>query len=552
MVLEQLGIYIEKMKLGYHLVPLKQLKLDQRLTAKSLDFQLLEELEDEAAESKVSLGEEKCVLAEATNSILITMDTFLLSVKRFEPYSACGWALGAAVRSPGLAVWVAPAHGFQAGGGTRQGSGGRLAAHTGRRRAARPRRRCLSRRLAKTQTRSPHRPGEPAAVGCAVPRGARNLVRPKLAAAGLSGLTRTSGGGVGAQELLFSAELRVVHKPQWCPPSIPPGSPGVRGAVARRGRQEPASRRRPVTSSERGSGPRDRRPPRANGGEDRVSVLARMHNASAVLFVLLRAPRRKTVTNLFILNLAVADELFTLVLPVNIADFLLRRWPFGELLCKLVVAVDQYNTFSSLYFLTVMSADRYLVVLATAESRRVAGRTYGAARAVSLAVWGVATLVVLPFAVFARLDEEQGRRQCVLVFPQPEALWWRASRLYTLVLGFAIPVSTICVLYTSLLCRLRAIRLDSHAKALDRAKKRVTVLVVAILAVCLLCWTPYHLSTVVALTTDLPQTPLVIAVSYFITSLSYANSCLNPFLYAFLDDSFRRSLRQLLACRTTS
>ncbi|XP_046929746.1 neuropeptides B/W receptor type 1 [Lynx rufus] len=273
---------------------------------------------------------------------------------------------------------------------------------------------------------------------------------------------------------------------------------------------------------------------------------------SAVLYVLLRAPRTKTVTNLFILNLAIADELFTLVLPVNIADFLLQRWPFGELMCKLIVAIDQYNTFSSLYFLTVMSADRYLVVLATAESRRVAGRTYRAARAVSLAVWGLVTLVVLPFAVFARLDDEQGRRQCVLVFPQPEAFWWRASRLYTLVLGFAIPVSAICVLYGVLLCRLRAMRLDSHAKALDRAKKRVTLLVVVILAVCLLCWTPYHLSTVVALTTDLPQTPLVIAASYFITSLSYANSCLNPFLYAFLDDSFRRSLRQLLACRAAA
>ena len=273
---------------------------------------------------------------------------------------------------------------------------------------------------------------------------------------------------------------------------------------------------------------------------------------SAVLYVLLRTPRKKNVTNLFILNLAIADELFTLVLPVNIADFLLRQWPFGELMCKLIVAIDQYNTFSSLYFLMVMSADRYLVVLATAESRRVAGRTHGAARAVSLAVWGLVTLVVLPFAIFAHLDEEQGRRQCVLVFPPPEAFWWRASRLYTLVLGFAIPVSTICILYITLLCRLRAIRLDSQAKALDRAKKRVTLLVVAILAVCLLCWTPYHLSSVVALTTDLPQTQLVIAVSYFITSLSYANSCLNPFLYACLDDSFRKSLRQLLGCRTTA
>ncbi|XP_006871921.1 PREDICTED: neuropeptides B/W receptor type 1 [Chrysochloris asiatica] len=273
---------------------------------------------------------------------------------------------------------------------------------------------------------------------------------------------------------------------------------------------------------------------------------------SAVLFVLLRAPRRRTVTNLFILNLAIADELFTLVLPINIADFLLSQWPFGELMCKLIVAIDQYNTFSSLYFLTVMSADRYLVVLATAKSRRVARRSYGSARVVSLAVWVFVTLVVLPFAVFARIDNEQGRRQCVLIFPQPEAWWWRASRLYTLVLGFALPVTAICALYTSLLCRLRSMRLDSHAKALDRAKKRVTILVVAILAVCLLCWTPYHLSTVVALTTDLPQTPLIVAMSYFITSLSYANSCLNPFLYAFLDDNFRRSLNQLLACRTAS
>nr|XP_025870868.1 neuropeptides B/W receptor type 1 [Vulpes vulpes] len=263
---------------------------------------------------------------------------------------------------------------------------------------------------------------------------------------------------------------------------------------------------------------------------------------SAVLCVLLRAPRRKTVTNLFILNLAAADELCALVLPVNIADFLLQQWPLGELLCKLTVAVDQCNTFCSLYFLAVMSADRYLVVLAAAESRRVSGRTYRAARAVSLAVWALVALLVLPFAVFARLDAEQGRLQCVLVFPQPEAFWWRASRLYTLLLGFAVPVSAVCALYGRLLCRLRALRLHGQARALGRAKRRVTLLVAAILAACLLCWTPFHLSTVVALTTDLPQTPLVVAVSYFITSLSYASSCLNPFLYAFLDGSFRKGL----------
>ncbi|XP_064026549.1 neuropeptides B/W receptor type 1 [Pogoniulus pusillus] len=273
---------------------------------------------------------------------------------------------------------------------------------------------------------------------------------------------------------------------------------------------------------------------------------------TAVIYVILKAPKMKTVTNIFILNLAIADELFTLVLPINIADYLLLQWPFGEFMCKLIISIDQYNTFSSIYFLTVMSIDRYLVVVATTKSRKMSYRTYRAAKIVSLCVWSFVTVIILPFTVFAKIHREQGRSQCVYVFPQPESMWWKGSRIYTLILGFAIPVSTICILYTTMLLRLRRVHLDCHAKALDKAKRKVTLMVVVILAVCLFCWTPYHLSTVVALTTDIPQTPLVIGISYFITTLSYANSCFNPFLYAFLDDNFRRSLRKLMDCRTTT
>ncbi|XP_067409974.1 neuropeptides B/W receptor type 1 [Emydura macquarii macquarii] len=272
---------------------------------------------------------------------------------------------------------------------------------------------------------------------------------------------------------------------------------------------------------------------------------------TAVIYVILRAPKMKTVTNIFILNLAIADELFTLVLPINVADHLLLQWPFGEFMCKLIISIDQYNTFSSIYFLTVMSIDRYLVVVATVQARKMSYRTYRAAKVASLGVWAFVSIIILPFTVFAKLHQEQGRSQCVFVFPAPESFWWKVSRLYTLTLGFAIPVSTICILYIAMLVKLRHMRLNCHDKALDKAKKKVTLMVLIILAVCLFCWTPYHLSTVVALTTDLPQTPLVIGISYFITSLSYANSCLNPFLYAFLDTNFRKSFRKLVDCRPT-
>uniref|UniRef100_H3A851 Neuropeptides B and W receptor 1 n=2 Tax=Latimeria chalumnae TaxID=7897 RepID=H3A851_LATCH len=271
---------------------------------------------------------------------------------------------------------------------------------------------------------------------------------------------------------------------------------------------------------------------------------------TAVIYVILKAPKMKTVTNVFILNLAIADELFTLVLPINIADYLLLQWPFGEFMCKLIISIDQYNTFSSIYFLTVMSIDRYLVVVATVKSKKMSYRTYRAAKIVSLCVWTFVTIIILPFTVFGKIHNDWGRLQCVFVFPDPESLWWKASRIYTLIMGFAIPVSTICILYTMMLCKLRSMHLNINAKALDKAKKKVTLMVLIILAVCLFCWTPYHLSTIVALTTDIQQTPLIIGISYFITSLSYANSCLNPFLYAFLDDSFRKSFRKLVECRT--
>uniref|UniRef100_U3I6C8 G-protein coupled receptors family 1 profile domain-containing protein n=1 Tax=Anas platyrhynchos platyrhynchos TaxID=8840 RepID=U3I6C8_ANAPP len=214
---------------------------------------------------------------------------------------------------------------------------------------------------------------------------------------------------------------------------------------------------------------------------------------TAVIYVILKAPKIKTVTNIFILNLAIADKLFTLVLPINIVDYLLLQWPFGEFMCKLIISIDQYNNFSSIYFLTIMSLDHYLVVVATTKPRKMSYRTYQAVKIVSLCIWSFVTVIILPFIVFAKIHKEQGRSQ---------------------------------------------LRLHSNAKALDKAKKKVTLMVAVTLAVCLFCWTPYHLSTVVALTIDIPQTPLIIGISYFIASLSYTNSSLNPFLYAFLDDSF--------------
>lgn len=130
---------------------------------------------------------------------------------------------------------------------------------------------------------------------------------------------------------------------------------------------------------------------------------------------------------------------------------------------------------------------------------------------------------------------------CGLSFLRPEWAWFQASHSYTVVLGFAMPLCIICMSYVDLLCRLYTMKLHSGMNVLGKAKRKITVLVPTVLAMCSLCWMPFHVASVVALTTGMPYISLVIGISYAITSLSYVNSCFDPFMNSFLNDNFHKN-----------
>ncbi|KAG7250953.1 hypothetical protein CRUP_014894, partial [Coryphaenoides rupestris] len=51
--------------------------------------------------------------------------------------------------------------------------------------------------------------------------------------------------------------------------------------------------------------------------------------------------KKKMVSDVYVLNLAVADMLFLLVMPFNIHQLVRdRQWVFGNFMCKAVVVVD--------------------------------------------------------------------------------------------------------------------------------------------------------------------------------------------------------------------
>ncbi|NWV12282.1 SSR5 protein, partial [Ptilonorhynchus violaceus] len=263
-----------------------------------------------------------------------------------------------------------------------------------------------------------------------------------------------------------------------------------------------------------------------------------------VIYVVLRHAKMKTVTNVYILNLAVADVLFMLGLPFLATQNAASYWPFGSFLCRLVMALDGVNQFTSIFCLTVMSADRYLAVAHPVRSAK--WRRPRVAKAVSGAVWALAFVVVLPVTVFA--DVQEDFHTCNMNWPEPVGVWAAAFIVYTSVLGFFGPLLVICLCYLLIVVKVKSSGARARSARRRRSERKVTRMVVVIVLVFVLCWLPFYTMNIVNLVLILPADPALEGLYFFMVVLSYANSCANPVLYGFLSENFKRSFRKVL-CR---
>ncbi|XP_076584672.1 somatostatin receptor type 3 [Chaetodon auriga] len=267
-----------------------------------------------------------------------------------------------------------------------------------------------------------------------------------------------------------------------------------------------------------------------------------------VIHVIVNYTKNESVTNIYILNLAIADELFMLGLPFLAVQNALLSWPFGSLMCRVVMTVDAINQFTSIFCLTVMSVDRYLAVVHPIRS--FWWRRPRVAKAISATVWAGSFVVVLPVVVFADVLKDDGN--CSIVWPEPAEVWKTSFIVYTCTVGFFCPLLVICLCYLLIVVKVRSVGKRAQATSSRRRKseRKITRMVVVVVAVFVLCWLPFYALNIINLLMVLPGD--FRGLYFFVVVLSYANSCANPILYGFLSDNFKRGFRKALcgaACR---
>ncbi|XP_005479349.1 kappa-type opioid receptor [Zonotrichia albicollis] len=274
-----------------------------------------------------------------------------------------------------------------------------------------------------------------------------------------------------------------------------------------------------------------------------VFVVGLVGNA-LVMFVIIRYTKMKTATNIYIFNLAMADALVTTTMPFQSTEYLMNSWPFGDVLCKIVISIDYYNMFTSIFTLTMMSVDRYIAVCHPVKALDF--RTPLKAKIINICIWLLSSSVGISAIVLGgtKVREDTASTECSLQFPDRDYVWWDIfMKICVFVFAFVIPVLIIIVCYTLMILRLKSVRLLSGSREKDRNLRRITRLVLVVVAVFIICWTPIHIFVLVEALGDVSHSTAAISSYYFCIALGYTNSSLNPILYAFLDENFKRCFK---------
>ncbi|CAM4633483.1 unnamed protein product [Lepidochelys olivacea] len=246
---------------------------------------------------------------------------------------------------------------------------------------------------------------------------------------------------------------------------------------------------------------------------------------------------KQTVPDIFIFNLSIVDLLFLLGMPFLIHQLLGNgAWYFGAPLCTIITALDTNSQITSTNILTVMTLDRYLATVYPLKSTYV--RTPCVAASVICLVWLLSFLTIIPVWMYAGLMPlEDGTVRCALLLPNPETdVYW--FTLYQFMLAFAIPLIVICVVYFKILQHMATTVVPLPQRSLQVRTKKVTRMAVAICSAFFICWAPFYILQLVHLGIDTPSVAFFYAYNFAI-SLGYANSCLNPFLYIALSETFK-------------
>ncbi|TEA23946.1 hypothetical protein DBR06_SOUSAS21910024, partial [Sousa chinensis] len=95
-----------------------------------------------------------------------------------------------------------------------------------------------------------------------------------------------------------------------------------------------------------------------------------------VVLILINCKKLKSMTDIYLLNLAVSDLLFLLTIPFW-AHYAADQWVFGNVMCKFFTGLYHIGYFGGIFFIILLTIDRYLAIVHAVFALKARTVTFG-------------------------------------------------------------------------------------------------------------------------------------------------------------------------------
>ncbi|XP_066540593.1 fMet-Leu-Phe receptor-like [Hoplias malabaricus] len=235
---------------------------------------------------------------------------------------------------------------------------------------------------------------------------------------------------------------------------------------------------------------------------------------------------RKSVISIWYLSLAVSDFLFCSTLPFFVHYKIKNTWIFAQFMCYLVYLNISLNLYCSVFLLTIISVDRCVIVMFPVWAQNQ--RTVKRASMVVVLVWFTSAIFNVPALVIPHSENKTVTTDQCQIYTDSAAI-----PIYEFIFAFLIPY---LIIITCCFIIIRKLKVSS---------KKPFRIMIALSATFLICWLPYHIVTLMYL--SIGQKDFLKIMDVFCFILMSTNSCLNPFLYAFMGKDFKKQFYAILS-----
>ncbi|XP_053350639.1 C-C chemokine receptor type 5-like [Clarias gariepinus] len=262
-----------------------------------------------------------------------------------------------------------------------------------------------------------------------------------------------------------------------------------------------------------------------------------------VLCVLVKYRNRSNVTDVCLFNLALSDLLFLSSLPFWAHYAAIAQWTFGSFMCHAVTAFYMLGFYGSIFFMILMTLDRYAVIVHAHTSLFSKHRSVRASIVLALLMWVLSLAASLPMIIFSQVKNESNVLICTEEYPEGTK-WKLFSYIELNILGLIFPISVMVFCYSHIIPVLMALKSQKRHKAVR--------LILVLVTVFFLFWTPYNIVIFLKflrhmgyMTSCEWEQDLHMATQW-VETIAFSHCCLNPIIYAFVGQKFRTLVLKVL------